>query len=57
MSHRPHVFSSLCSQAHITPTLPFSFATVTCMLVVSFLASCQGMTRYWVRVEAPLGLL
>lgn len=31
----------------------FSFVAVTCVSVVSFLASCQGMTRYGVRVEDP----
>lgn len=43
---------------HVTCTTSFfSFVTVTCVPVVSFLASRQGMTRYHVGAEAPLGLL
>lgn len=40
----------LCvSSRHVDPL----FLLVTCVSVVSFLASCQGSTRYGVRVETP----
>lgn len=62
VAHSPHVcvlsyvqYSVLTSSHHMHP--PFSFATVMCVPVVTFLASYQGMTRYRVRVETPLGLL
>lgn len=37
------------SSHHVDPL----FLLVTCVSVVSFLASCQGSTRYGVRVETP----
>lgn len=43
-----HVFMTL---SHIPLA---SFVAVTCVSVVSFLASCQGMTRYIVCVKPPL---
>lgn len=61
VSHRPHVSVLsyvkvlVLTTSHCLYPL-FSFVMVTCVPIVSFLASCQGMTRYCVRVEAPLGL-
>lgn len=62
VSHRPHVsvlnyvqLFVLTSSHHTYPV--FSFAMATCVPVVSFLASHQGVTRYCVRAKALLGLL
>lgn len=41
----------VCELVSRGPT--FSFVMVICVSVVSFLASCQGTTRYGVRVEDP----